>query len=356
LRRVFGLILLGLGVFAVAIAVLLPYYVYPKLAKVPLDQSSTSVLEGTAERVLAVKNSTPEVRTNAHLVATAKVQANFERAEMKAGTDVAVWVLAVQVVDDADDTVVSASKRQVCFDRQNAEGSEVEKGQTDGKCQYESTFVSVPDESVKVDAGKELPDKPEFAPQPGLQFKFPFATEKKEYQVYQDSVRKAVPARFVGEDQVSGVDVYKFEQNVDDTQIDTRTVPGSLVDSPEQSLEMQLYYRGKVTMWVEPVTGVIVRQTQYQHQELRKPGVANGTVVFDGELAYNDATTKSLIDQVNENKSKLDLIATTGPLWLGIGGGVMILIGAFLLVRSRRARQAPPGDNDKPAAAHALTR
>jgi len=54
LRRALGLILLALGVFAVAGAALLPTYVYPKLAKVPLDQDSTSVLEGTASKVLAV--------------------------------------------------------------------------------------------------------------------------------------------------------------------------------------------------------------------------------------------------------------------------------------------------------------
>ncbi|MET0233668.1 MAG: DUF3068 domain-containing protein [Kibdelosporangium sp.] len=354
MRRVFGLILLGLGVFAVAIAVLLPYYVYPKVAKVPLDQSSTSVLEGTAERVLAVTNNTAAIRTNAQLTATAKVQANFDRAEMKSGTDVAVWLLAVQVVDNSDNTTVSASKRQVCFDRQTAEGSRVEEKQTDGNCQYESTFVAELDEDVKVDPGKAPPEKLVFGPQPGLQFKFPFGTEKKEYQVYQDSVRRAVPAKFTGTDQVNGVDVYKFEQNVDDTQIDRRTVPGSLVGRPEQSLEMQLYYRGTVSMWVEPVTGVIVKQSQYQHQELRVPSNSTGTVVFDGTLTYSDATTKTLIDQVNTNKGKLDLITTTGPIWLGIIGGVMILAGAFLLVRDRKAKQAPPGD--KPVASHALTR
>jgi hypothetical protein len=359
LRRVFSLILLGLGVFAVAIAVLLPNYVYPKLAKVPLDQSSTSVLEGSAERVLAVtdKGNGPvgELRTNVQLTATAKVQANFDRAEMKPGTDVAVWLLAVQVVDNSDRTTVSASKRQVCFDRQNASGSEVEQNQTDGKCQYDSTFVTELDENTKVDAGKKPLEKNEYGPQPGLQFKFPFATEQKEYQVYNDSVRRAVPARFTGTDQVNGVEVYRFVQEVDDTQIGRKTVPGSLVGRPEDSLEMLLYYRGSATMWVEPVTGVIVKQSQYQHQELRQAASATGTVVFDGTLAYNAATTQSLVDQVNTNKGKLELITTTGPIVLGVAGGIMILLGAFLLARGRRARQAPPG-GDKPVAAHALTR
>jgi hypothetical protein len=359
LRRVFGLILLGLGVFAVAIAVLLPVYVYPKVAKVPLDQSSVSVLEGVANRVLVVtdKGSGPstEIRQDAQLTATAKVQANFDRAEMKPGTDVAVWLLAVQVVANSDKTVVSASKRQVCFDRRTAAGSEVANpGQTDAKCQYDSTFVTVADEQVKVDPGKKPAEKDDLGPQPGLQFKFPFGTEKKEYDVYQDSVRKAVPARFVGEDEVNGVPVYKFEQQVGDTQIARRTVPGSLVGEPDDSLQMLLYYSGTATMWVEPVTGVIIKQSQYQRQDLRKTASGSGTIVFDGSLAYDAATVQSLVDQVNTNKSKLDLLTSTGPLVLGIGGGVMILAGAFLLVRGRRAKQAPPGDQKVPS--HALAR
>ena len=95
MRRAFGLILLALGVFAVAGAVVLPTYVYPKLAKVPLDQDSTSVLEGTASKVLAVtdKGAGPvtEIRENRKLTATARVQANFARPEMHAKILVEPW-------------------------------------------------------------------------------------------------------------------------------------------------------------------------------------------------------------------------------------------------------------------------
>jgi hypothetical protein len=353
LRRVVGLILLGLGVFAVAMAVLLPTYVYPKLAKVPLDQNSTSVLEGDVSRVLAVTSNGAELRDNTHLKAVAKVQANFERPEMKAGTDVAVWLLAVQVTDK-DGTVVSATKRQVCFDRRTAVGSEVEnESQPDTKCDYKSTFVTEADKEKTVKAGDVPPEKQVLGPQPGLQFKFPFGTEKKEYQVYQDSVRKAVPAKFVGEDKVSGIDVYKFEQDVPDTQIGRQTVPGSLIDQPDQSVEVLQYYKGTVSMWVEPVTGVILKQSQFQHQELRLPSATSGTIVFDGTLEYTPETIKNLVDQVNENKSKLELISSTGPISLGAGGGLMILIGTILLVLSRRSKQTP-GDQTVPQ--HALAR
>ncbi|MET9001213.1 DUF3068 domain-containing protein [Amycolatopsis sp. NPDC004169] len=341
MRRALGLILLALGVFAVAGAVLLPTYVYPKLAKVPLDQDSTSVLEGTASRVLAVtdKGAGPvtEIRENAKLTATARVQANFSRPEMHEGTDYAVWLLAVQVKDDADGTVLSASKRQVCFDRRTSEGYDP-RGANDPKCTKESSYVTELQAKADKD-GQKPPEKNDYKPQPGLNFKFPFGTEQKDYPVYDDNTGKAVTARYTGTETVNGIETYKFVQNIPDTKLETKSVPGSLVGATESSVDADLYYRGVNTMWVEPVTGVEVKQQQQQHQELRRT-TGSPTVVFDGTLSYNAKTIAQMVDQIDENKGKLEFLTSTGPLWLGIGGGVAIVAGIYLLVRRRPA--APP--------------
>lgn len=341
MRRAFGLILLALGVFAVAGAVLLPTYVYPKLAKVPLDQDSTSVLEGTASKVLAVtdKGSGPvtEIRNDAKLTATARVQANFARPEMHQDTDYAVWLLAVQVKDDADDTVLSASKRQVCFDRRTSEGYDP-RGDTDPKCTKESSFVTkLADKADK--AGAKPPEENVYKPQPGLNFKFPFDTEQKDYQVYDDNTGQAVVAKYTGTETVNGIETYKFVQDIPDTKLETKSVPGSLVGATGPTVDADLYYRGVNTMWVEPVTGVEVKVQQQQHQELR-PATGTPTVVFDGTLAYNGKTIAQMVDQIDENKGRLEFLSSTGPLWLGIGGGIAILVAVYLLVRRRPA--APP--------------
>ncbi|HET6710617.1 DUF3068 domain-containing protein [Amycolatopsis sp.] len=341
MRRALGLILLALGVFAVAGAVLLPTYVYPKLAKVPLDQDSTSVLEGTASKVLAVtdKGAGPvtEIRKDANLTATARVQANFARPEMRADTDYAVWLLAVQVKDDKDGTVVSASKRQVCFDRRTAEGYDP-GGDADPKCTKESSYVT----ELKDKAGKDGEKPPEQnvpKAQPGLNFKFPFGTEQKDYPVYDDNTGTAVTARFTGTEEVNGIETYKFVQTIGDTKLETKKVPGSLVGLTDPTVDADLYYRGINTMWVEPVTGIQVKQQQQQHQELR-PATGAPTVVFDGTLAYNGETVAKMVDQINENKGKLEFLSSTGPLWLGIGGGVLVVGAIYLLARRRPA--APP--------------
>ena len=337
MRRALGLILLALGVFAVAGAVLLPTYVYPKLAKVPLDQDSTSVLEGTASKVLAVtdKGAGPvtEIRENAKLTATARVQANFAPPEMHADTDYAVWLLAVQVKDDADGTVLSASKRQVCFNRRTSEGYD-SRGGSDPNCTKESSYVTELKNKADKD-GEKPPEKNDYKAQLGLNFKFPFGTEQKDYQVYDDNTGKPVTARYTGTEEVNGIETYKFVQNIPDTRLETKSVPGSLVGAAESSVDADLYYRGVNTMWVEPVTGVEVKQQQQQHQELRRAAGGNPTVVFDGTLAYNGKTIAQMVDQIDANKGKLEFLSSTGPLWLGIGGGVLIIVAIVLLARRR---------------------
>ncbi|MEV6877228.1 DUF3068 domain-containing protein [Amycolatopsis sp. NPDC051128] len=344
MRRAFALILLALGVFAVAGAVLLPTYVYPKLTKVPLDQDSTSVLEGTASKVLAVtdKGTGPvaEIRENAKLTATGRVQANFAAPEMHEGTDYAVWLLAVQVVDDADNTVVNASKRQVCFDRHTAEGYDPH-GATDPKCDAKSSYVTELKDKADTN-GQKPPETNIEKAQPGLNFKFPFGTEQKDYKVYDDNTGTAVTARYTGTETVNGIETYKFVQNIQDTKVATKEVPGSLVGSDQPTVKADLYYRGVNTMWVEPVTGIEVKQQQQQHQELRS-GTTSPAVVFDGTLAFNGKTISQMVDQVNANKGRLEFLSSTGPLWLGIGGGVLIVVALVLLIRRRPAEPpAPP--------------
>ena len=261
---------------------------------------------------------------------------------MHQDTDYAVWLLAVQVTDDADGTVLSASKRQVCFDRRTGEG-------------YDPHGVDRPDvrraaaatsPSCRTRPTRTARSRPETnidKAQPGLNFKFPFGTEQKDYKVYDDNTGTAVTARYTGTETVNGIETYKFVQDIPDTKLDSKKVPGSLVGSDQSTVDADLYYRGVNTLWVEPVTGIEVKQQQQQHQELRVGTSGSSTVVFDGTLAYSGKTISQMVDQINQNKGKLEFLSSTGPLWLGIGGGVLIIVAIVLLIRRRPAEPpAPP--------------
>ena len=66
------------------------------------------------------------------------------------------------------------------------------------------------------------------------------------------------------------------------------------------------------------------------------PPADGSTVVFDGTLAFSAETVAKMADQVNANKGKLEFLSSTGPLWLGIGGGVLIIVSIVLLARRPR--------------------
>jgi hypothetical protein len=319
-RRVVGFVLLGLGVFAVALGLLLRFYAYPTLAKAPLDTESTSVAEGDGITALVIETvdgaPSPEVRNNLSLTSTTFVTGDLTQPEVEEDGDVAVYVEAIKTVDEASGITVAASLRSLCFDRFTGEAVAPCEGQ----------YVE------QEEGNRETADRNDVQ-QPGLSFKFPFATEQRDYSFYDIQVRKAVAARFDGEDTVQGLDVYRFVINVPNTKIGDREVPGSLVGQPDvPSVDAEMYYEATRTLWVEPVTGVIVNGQQEGHQELVAPGEepGEGTTVFDGTLALNEKTVNDFVTRAEEGRSQVRLL-TMWPIVMWIVGGVFIAVGVFLL-------------------------
>ncbi len=94
----------------------------------------------------------------------------------------------------------------------------------------------------------------------GLIYKFPFATEKKDYDFWDGDVGEAVSAVYDGKDIVEGLDVYRFVQTIPETSVGTREVPGSLVGSDEASVDADEFYENTRTFYVEPETGAVVNR------------------------------------------------------------------------------------------------
>jgi Porin PorA len=332
-RRIIGFVLLGLGAFAIALGLLLRLYAYRELAKVPLDINSTVHLEGSNVTALEfIKQSddsaVPEIKTGLSLTVEGKVIGDLREPEAKDGGDVAAWIEAVEVVDSSG-VRVSATERLVCIDRHTNEAVQPCSGQ----------YVQ-----DKVDAEyKPVQEKGVF--QPGLNLKFPFGTEQRSYQMYDLTLRNSAEAKFDGKDQINGLDVYRFVLEIPETRLRSEEVPGSLIGKSEPSVNADMYYKKKRTMWVEPVTGAIVKAQEVQYQELRAPGDSSGTAVFDGTLTFTDKTVEDLVNDAKENKSKLALL-TTFPIYLWIGGGVAVVIAILLLFWRRGRSERLRGDPD----------
>jgi len=320
-RRIVGFVLLGLGVFAVALGLLLRFWAYPQLAKAPLDTKSLSVAEGDGITALVIDTVNgapqPEIRNNLSLKSTTYVTGDLTKPEVETDGDVAVYVEATKTVDEGSDITINASVRELCFDRFSGEAVAPCEGQY-----------------IEVEEGKRLkPTKRDVVQQPGLSFKFPFGVEQQDYRFFDLQLKDDVKARYDGEDTVQGLDVYRFVMEVKTAKVGEREVPGSLIGQPDEpSVDADLYYTGKRTLWVEPVTGVIVLGQQEMTQELVAPGEepGEGTVVFDGTLRLNDKTVNDFVNKAEDGKSQLQLL-TFWPIVMWIVGGLLIAAGLLLL-------------------------
>lgn len=328
MRRIVSFILLGIGVFAVTLGLLLRFYAYPQLAKIPLDNESTSVAQGSGITALVIRTVNgaplPEIRQNMTLTSTTYVTGDLTQPEVKENGDVAVYVEATKTTDDATGIVVDASVRSLCIDRHTNEAVAPCEGQY-----------------IEVEQGQKITADRNTVQQPGLSFKFPFEAEQKDYEFYDLSVRKPITARFDGEESIQGLDTYRYVMTVPPTKIDDKEVPGSLIGQDDQpSVNTELYYQVKKTVWVEPVTGIIVVGQQEGKQELLAPGQrpGEGTTVFDGTLRFTDETINDNVTKAEDNKSKLGLL-TSWPIAMWVIGAVLIVAGLITLAGSQRGRR-----------------
>lgn len=313
--------LLGLGAFAVATGLVLQLHAYPSLAKLQHDIDTVSVSE--ADGVTAVvypPTGVPEIRRNLRLTATTRVEGDLGTSEVQKDGDVTVWKRATLVKEDVGNLVLSAEVRRICLDRRTGEA-----------------VAPCPGEFYETEQGKRITTDGRKLLQPGLNFVFPFDTEKRDHHWYDTVLKRPVAIHFDGEQVLQGLDVYRFVHTVPSTELDRFQVPGSLVGSPESSVDVTQYYGVKRTLLVEPTTGAVLSVRENIKQELRTAtqDEGEGTPVFDGELRLTNASVTSNVDEVKKNLPRLFVI-TTLPVILWISGAVLVALGLLLLLVHRR--------------------
>lgn len=349
MRRSVSFLLVGTGVFGLVLAVLLPTWIHDRIAVVPLDRDTTATLTGRALKALVVtdrgEGPKPEIRENVDLTVTAHVQANFSRPEMYQGSPVAVWLEAIQMRDAADDTLIFASKRQVCFNRDDATGFDPRLAGSEADCALDASFLAEPSERGPSTPGQPAEEVRVPRGQMGQNFKYPYGVTPGEYSVHDPYLRRPVTAEYSGTEVFNGVRVYRFDLRSEPTQLGTRPVPGALLGLPEETVNAEHLHQNNVIHWVEPTTGVIVNQRQSMRQELRAPDQPGGTVVFDGTFGYDDATIDAALAEALALRDGLRFLTSTGPIIFGVGGGLLTTIGVLLIIRRhRRDRAEHAGD------------
>lgn len=327
-----GLVCLGIGMLLLVGAAFSGWYAYPRLAVAPLDRDTTKTpaIAGGEDATYLDLHPTPQIVTGGELESVRRVVGQVEdgkAANDELGEDVVVYeTLSYTDVPgfdpDTEEEPLAGTLDRITFDRHTAE-----------LIDHDGNYTEVNRERSEI----------EFE---GLYLKFPFHTEKQDYQFWDTTLQQATTAAYEGEEEIDGLTVYKFVQTIEPTDVDLQTfgaehteVPGHLVGGAEDSPAAQAdrMYSNVRTLWIEPETGAIINAQEEQFSTLHVDGVEKA-VITDVTLAYTDETVAFNVSEWEDEAFQLKLLRAWVPLYGGIAGALILLIGAWLLWRGQLAR------------------
>ncbi|WP_329542160.1 DUF3068 domain-containing protein [Streptomyces sp. NBC_01358] len=317
MRRRASLVLLAFAVFFAALSPLLRWYAFPRLAKIPPNQYQETVLEAKPATLLNYSTLKAEKVDKITIVQTLKGNVEeSEKIERSAGRDVVVWD-ALSYVQGPDGKMVSKIPERYIFDAHSQDP------------------VHATGESVDGDA----------VSREGIEFKWPFLTEKRDYEYFDAQTRTSSPIHYKGTQDFRGMEVYYFEQTVPWTKVPMpKTMPIAI--TPEQIAETGItrWYTTKRMFWVDPVTGAPVNGEEIHKEELRNAkalGMAEDTVtVFAGHVKMREDYIVSIVDLVKSQRLLVLLLTSYLPWGFLVLGAGLLALSLWLEARSRRPGEA----------------
>ncbi|SDE98640.1 Protein of unknown function [Blastococcus aurantiacus] len=311
--RVVGLAVMGLGGLAVVAAVTADAWVPLSPAELRLDEDLAT--ESIGQQVRYLDPAQVAEVTGEEVTVSVRVRGDEDTGA--ADDDTAVWQY-VSETDDANGTLIATSTTLVCLDRRSAEAVNCVGESIDG-------------EPVDVR---------------GLTLRFPADTQQRDYDLWDTTARQPFPARYVGAEQLDGLRVYRFEQEVPEQVVRSVPVPGRLVGDDAVEIEAEVVHTSSRTVLVEPVSGVVVSEEESPVTALRGPDGAAGAVLLAGTFHWSEASVDDAIDraeQVRDDRGDL----RTGVRWAASSTGAALLATGALLALRRNPAQ-PDDAQDEP--------
>jgi hypothetical protein len=327
MRRKAGLVLLALAVFFAALSPLLRWYAFPRLAKVPANQYQDMVLE--AENATLLDYGTMRARTVPEVTIVQTLKGNVEaseRIEESAGRDVVVWD-GLSYVVGPDGEMVSKIPERYIFDAHTQEPVHATGEMVDGD-----------------------PVRRE-----GIEFKWPFLTEKRDYEYFDAQARVTAPIHYKGTQDFRGLEVYYFEQTIPWTKVRIpKTLPvEGLTPESVAATGTTRWYTTVRKFWVEPLTGAPVYGEELHKEELRGGtllGDRDKVTAFAGHVKMREDYITHTVDLVKSQRLLILLLTSYLP-WGSLALGVLLLaLALYLEARSRRpSGPAPTPETEEPS-------
>ncbi|MFG3141223.1 DUF3068 domain-containing protein [Streptomyces sp. NPDC048211] len=326
MRRRASLVLLAFAVFFAALSPLLRWYAFPRLAKIPPNQYQETVLEAKPATLLDYSTLKAEKVDKITIVQTLKGNVEeSEKIERSAGRDVVVWD-ALSYVQGPDGKMVSKIPERYIFDAHSQDP------------------VHATGEMVDGDA----------VSREGIEFKWPFLTEKRDYEYFDAQTRTSSPIHYKGTQDFRGMEVYYFEQTVPWTEVPMpKTMPIKGITAAQiAKTGVTRWYTTKRMFWVDPVTGAPVNGEEIHKEELRNAkamGMAQDTVtVFAGHVKMREDYIVSIVDLVKSQRVLVLLLTSYLPWGFLVLGAGLLALSLWLEARSRRPGEAPAAGRREP--------
>ncbi|GAA0484783.1 DUF3068 domain-containing protein [Streptomyces olivaceiscleroticus] len=333
MRRKASLVLLAFAVFCAALAPLMRWYAFPRLAKIPPSQYQSMVLEASPATLVDYGTMKAKKAPKVSIVQTLKGNVEAaDKVERTAGRDVVVWD-ALSYVAGPDGKMVSEIPERYIFDAHTQDPVHAAGESVDG-------------EPVRRD---------------GIEYKWPFLTEKRDYTYFDAQTRTSAPIHYKGTRRFHGLDVYYFEQTIPWTKVPLpKKMPVKGV-TPEavEKMGTTRWYTTKRMFWVDPITGAPVNGEEIHKEELRGGDLLPGggkVTAFAGHVKMRADYLDATVALVSSQRTLILLLTTYLPWGLLGAGAVLLALSLYLEARGRR-----PGAGrltvapDGPVAGHEAT-
>ncbi|MFF7127051.1 porin PorA family protein [Streptomyces sp. NPDC008240] len=316
MRRKASLVLLACAVFFAALSPLLRWYAFPRLARIPANQYQDMVLEAKGATLLDY--GTMRARKVPEVTIVQTLKGNVEAAERigkSAGRPVVVWD-GLSYVQGPDGKMVSRVPERYIFDAHSQDP-------------VHATGESVDGDPVERD---------------GIEFKWPFLTQKRDYEYFDAQTRTTSPIHYQGTRTFRGLKVYYFEQTIPWTKVTmpkTMPVKGITPESVARTGTTRWYSTVR-RFWVEPVTGAPVYGEELHKEELRGGTLLGGrarVTAFAGDVKMREDYIEHTVALVEHNRT-LVLLMTSYLPWGFLSLGLLLLALSLCL----EARGRRPGD------------
>ncbi|MBO4260187.1 DUF3068 domain-containing protein [Streptomyces griseorubiginosus] len=325
MRRKASLVLLAFAVFFAALSPLLRWYAFPRLAKIPANQYQAVVLE--ARNATLLDYGTMKARTvpKVTIVQTLKGDvAAARRIDRTAGRDVVVWD-GLSYVQGPDGKMVSQIPERYIFDA------------------HSQAPVHASGEMVDGDPVKRT----------GIEFKFPFLTQKRDYEYFDAQTRTTNPIHYKGTQDFRGLKVYYFEQTIPWTQVRFPKVMPVKGITPQSVAKTGTtrWYTTVRRFWVEPVTGAPVYGEEIHKEELRGGTLLGGrdkVTAFAGHVKMREDYIRHTVALVKSNRTLVLLMTSYLPWGFLVLGTLLLALALWLEARSRRPGDPEPATERAP--------